>query len=110
MAIRALAAGTIPVYSGEAGPVSDVISPRVMVLEVTPGALAVRAEVVAPVVAPGEVVPLGAVVAVELAPLLELPHAATVRPATETRTAFRITPRIISIPPLKRCRASRHRI
>jgi hypothetical protein len=97
MAIRALAAGTIPVYSGEAEPVSDVTSPKVMVFDVTPGALAVKPEVVAPVEAPGEAAPAGAVVAVEL-PLLELPHAATVRPATETRTAFRITPRIINIP------------
>src|SRR5579875_2566303 len=39
-AMRASADGTMPVYSGAAVPVTGVMSPRVMVLEVTPGALA----------------------------------------------------------------------
>jgi hypothetical protein len=85
MAMRALAAGTIPVYSGDAEPVSDVMRPSVMVDELTPGALDFSAapllDPVDPVdpVAPAALVALlpAAPVVAELWELLcELPQAA----------------------------------
>ena len=40
--MRASAAGMMPVYSDDADPVTEVIRPSLIVLELIPGALAVR--------------------------------------------------------------------
>ena len=88
--IRASADGMIPVYSGEAAPDSEVMRPIVIVVAVTPGALAV---LVADPPDAGEEPVVDAVVAPVVVPALfelpELPHAAASKPMTETATAAR---------------------
>jgi hypothetical protein len=85
----------MPVYSDDADPVTEVISPTLMVVRLIPGALAVRAPPPPLVVTepelpnePDEPDEELAVVAV-LDPLLELPHAEIARAAVATTAIMR---------------------